>query len=66
MRQIALIYYRKRDKHGVPRPIEGEWFEEDDVRLAYKNFIGMGLAFGRELADLEKEWAEATKNGKPQ
>lgn len=63
MRQIALIYYRKRDKNGVPRRIEDEWFEEDDIKSQYKTFIGMGLAFGRNLEDLEKEWAEAIKNG---
>ncbi len=62
MRQIVTIYYRKRDKHGVPRKIDAHWYEGDEVdtRGAYKQFMEMGLAFGRSPEELQKQWEEAT------
>lgn len=60
MRQIVLIYYRKRDKHGVPRKIEDQWYEPGDEKADKKTFIELGLFLGRKLEDLEAEWAKAT------
>ena len=62
VRQIILIYGKERDrKTGSPKRIVATWDDGEDP--VYKQFIAMGLDFGRSLADLNQEWEAAGKNG---
>lgn len=56
MRQVSLIYYRRRNKKtGVPLKIDPCW-GEDGEESEYKQFISMGLAFGRDIEELNAAW----------
>ena len=62
VRQVLLIYFKERDrKTGSPKRINAAWDDENDS--VYKQFIAMGLDFGRSLADLNQEWEAAEKDG---
>lgn len=64
VRQVILIYGKERDrKTGSPKRIVATWDDGGDP--VYKQFIAMGLDFGRSLEDLNQEWEAATKNGNP-
>lgn len=61
VRQIILIYCKERDrKTGSPKKIVATW--DDGSDSAYKQFIAMGLDFGRSLEDLNQEWEAIEKN----
>lgn len=53
MRQIALIYYRKRDKKGVPRPIKSGRKKEFDEK---EMFFKMGRDLGMSDESLKSQW----------
>lgn len=63
MRQVILLYFRPRDKNGVPKRISSTWSEEATDPL-YERFISLGLALGRSYDDLQREW-EIKANGRP-
>jgi len=64
MRQIALIYYRERDKKGVPKPIRsGRNNKRKSQEKVREEFFAMAAAFGLSEQEIERQWEESS-NGK--
>lgn len=64
LRQIEMMYYRKRNKHGVPHKISGTWHHEGSDDFAKEQFYDMGInVFGKTLEELDAEWELEVSNG---
>lgn len=64
MRQIALIYYRERDKKGIPKPIRnGRGNKKKSADQAKEEFFMLAEAFGLSGEEIERQW-EASLDGK--
>lgn len=61
MRQIALIYYRPRDKNGIPRPIKNGRRKAKSLEQEKKEFFELGRIFGYKESDLVSQWE--SRNG---
>lgn len=61
MRQIALIYYRPRDKNGVPKAIRSGRRKAKSLEQEKKEFFEMGKLFGYKESDLVSQWE--SRNG---
>lgn len=65
MRQIALIYYRERDKKGVPKPIRSGRKKRKGGSKDRDDFFTLAQAFGMSEQEIERQWEESL-NGKAQ
>lgn len=66
LRQIEMLYYRKRNKHGVPNKIDGTWHHDDDLDFAREQFFEIGLnVLGKTYEELEEEWELEMSNVEP-
>jgi hypothetical protein len=63
MRQIALIYYRERDKKGVPKPIRSGRNKKKNKEQVRDEFFALAEAFGLSEQEIERQWQESL-NGK--
>lgn len=63
MRQISLIYYRKRDKKGIPRPIRNGRKKKKSTEAEKKEFFELGRLFGYKDTDLAAQWESRNGNG---
>lgn len=63
MRQVVLLYFRPRDKNGIPKRVSATWDDEVSGNSLFSQFMSIGLAIGRSKEDLLREW-EIKNNGK--
>lgn len=65
MRQIALIYYRERDKKGVPKAIRSGRRSKKSANQVRDEFFTLAQAFGLSEDMIERQWEESL-HGKEQ
>lgn len=63
MRQISLIYYRKRDKKGIPKPIKNGRKKKNSTDDDKKEFFELGRLFGYKDTELEAQWESRNGDG---
>lgn len=63
MRQIVLIYYRERDKRGVPKPIRSGRIKGKTKEQEKKEFFELGRIFGYKEDELISQWESRDGNG---
>ncbi|NBW99687.1 hypothetical protein EBR03_08960 [bacterium] len=63
MRQVSLIYYRDRDKRGVPKPIRSGRRKAKTADQERKEFFELGRAFGYKEEQLISQWESRNGNG---
>jgi hypothetical protein len=63
MRQISLIYYRKRDKKGIPKPIKNGRKKKNSIDDDKKEFFELGRLFGYKDTELEAQWESRNGDG---
>jgi len=56
MRQISLIYYRERDKNGIPKPIKSGRQKEKSKEQLKQEFFDLGRAFGYTESQMQAQW----------
>lgn len=63
MRQISLIYYRKRDKRGIPKPIRNGRKKKNSIDAERKEFFELGKLFGYKESELTAQWESRNGDG---
>lgn len=56
MRQVSLIYYRERDKRGVPKVIKSGRRKSKSKDREKKEFFELGRLFGYKEDELNAKW----------
>ena len=61
-RQILDIYYRKRDKNGIPLDFEPDDYDGDEIELTEEQtrdkYFSRGAALGVPKASIESGWRD--------